>query len=60
MKINVNCQNRLPCIKIIKYKYNIIMFAPLANLPIGNSIVFAPLALLCFTMASLTLEGSIN
>jgi hypothetical protein len=36
------------------------VFAPLANLPIGNSIVFAPLALLCFIMASLPLEGSID
>jgi hypothetical protein len=35
-----------------------IVFAPPANLPIGNSSVFAPLALLCFIMASLTLEGS--
>ena len=36
------------------------MFAPLANLPVGNSIVFAPFALLCFIMALLTLEGSIE
>jgi hypothetical protein len=37
-------------------------FAPPANLPTGNSIVFVPLALLCFIMASFTLplEGSIT
>ena len=38
----------------------IIVFAPPANLPIGNSIVFAPLALLCFIMASETLNPPIR
>jgi hypothetical protein len=36
-----------------------IVFAPPANLPRGNSIVFAPLALLRSIMASLTLGGAI-
>ena len=36
-----------------------IVFASPANLPIGNSIVFAPLALLRFVMASETLNSPI-
>jgi hypothetical protein len=42
----------------LEYIVLTIVFAPLANLPIGNSIVFAALALLCFIMAENTLEGS--
>ena len=37
-----------------------IVFAPPENLPTGNSIVFAPLALLCFVMASETLNPPIR
>jgi hypothetical protein len=61
--------------KLLRWRYNrgnrgiqgfrrhlesiVFTIAPPANLPVGNSIVFAPLALLCFVMASETLNPPI-